>query len=73
MQKTVWLAYNTDGDMILDPDNASDALSRLIDGYGQADGVRVLELNLTLPEIKAPVLTAVLPDTDGPVTVSVSQ
>lgn len=71
MQKTVWIAYNTDGDVTIDPDNAADALSALVDNYGVSEGVRCIQIDLTLPEIKTAILSAVIPDTDGPVTITV--
>lgn len=71
MQKTIWLAYNTDGDVVVDPDNAADALSSLVDNYGISEGVRCIQIDLTLPEIKTAILSAVIPDTDGPVTITV--
>lgn len=69
---TVWFAYNTEGDCEADFNSAGDALQALLDNHGQGDGTRVIEMNLELPEIKPLAVTATIPETDGPVTVSVN-
>lgn len=69
---TVFVAYNTDGDVATDTDSASDALEALLDNAGQADGVKVVEMTLNLPDIKPLAVEATIPETDGPVTVTVN-
>ena len=72
MNITLYVAYNTDGDCESSTDGAQEALDLLIENYGHAEGVRVVELALTLPQIKTLVVAATIPDVDGPITVTVA-
>ena len=72
MNAIVYVAYNTDGDCEVSTDGASEAVERLTENYGACEGVRVIELNLTLPAIKAISINATIPDTDGEVSVTVA-
>lgn len=72
IEVTVWVAYNTDGDSFASNDGASEALEGLNDNYGIADGCRVVEMNLTVPAIKPVAVSGTVPDTDGPVTLTIA-
>lgn len=72
IQATVYLAYNLDGDTFTAGDE-TDALEGLINEYGHCGGCRVIQLDLTLPPIKAQVAEIVIPDNEGEtVTVTIS-
>lgn len=68
---TVWIAYNTDDNCFASHEGAQTALDGLIQNFWRAEGTRVVEMELTLPEIKPVAVKATIPDTDGPVTVTV--
>lgn len=72
MNTTIYVAYNTDGDCEASTDGAQEALDALVENYGHAEGVRVIELALTLPEIRTLAVSATIPDVDGAVTVTVA-
>lgn len=73
MNATIWVAYNTDGDVETSNEDGATALQSLIENYGACEGVRVIEMALTLPEIRPVKIAATIPDTDGPVSVSITQ
>jgi hypothetical protein len=72
MQTTIWIAYNADNDCAVSLDDHDTALQDLMDNYGPCGGTRVVEMKVTLPDVKPTVVEAVIPDTDGPVTVTIA-
>ncbi len=68
---TVWIAYNTDDDCFASHEGAQEAVDGLIETFGQGDGTRVVEMKLTLPNIKPLSVQATVPERDGPVTVTI--
>lgn len=72
MQTKIWIAYNLDNDCATSFDDADTALQTLLDDFGFCGGVRVIEMTVNLPEIKPTAVEATIPDTDGPVTVTVT-
>ncbi len=66
-----WIAINETGDFVVNTDGASDALSDLESSYTN-EATRVYEMNVSLPLPKVIEVKAELPETDGPVTVTVA-
>jgi hypothetical protein len=69
----IFVMIDQDGDYVIAKD-ADDLGSRYEEEIHSSppNATRVFALKLTVPMPKATVVTATLPDTDGPVTVTVS-
>lgn len=68
---TVWVAYNTDDQCFASHESAQEAIEGLTDNFGYGEGARVVELRLTLPSVKPLAVQAVVPDREGPVSVTI--
>lgn len=68
---TVWIAYNTDDQCFASHESAQDAIEGLTENFGYGEGARVVELKLTLPSVKHLAVQAVIPDREGPVSVTI--
>jgi hypothetical protein len=68
---TFWVAINETGDFVVNTDDASSALSDLESSFTN-ESTRVYEMHLTVTLPKIIEVTAELPDTDGPVSVTVN-
>jgi len=66
-----WLAVDSDGNFMFHNDSASDANEELRSN-NTSDAVKVYELNLRVRRPKVIVVEATLPDTDEPVTITIS-
>ncbi|MTD93915.1 hypothetical protein GIW81_06145 [Hyphomicrobium sp. xq] len=69
---TVWIAYNTDDECFASHEGAEEALDGLVESSGHGEGVRVIELRLTLPSVKPLAVEAVIPERDEPVTIRIA-
>jgi hypothetical protein len=68
---TVWIAYNTDDECFASHEGPQEAIDGLMDTFGHAEGARVVELKLTLPSVKPLAVQAVVPDREGPVSITI--
>lgn len=68
----LFVAINTDGDIAVSTDDADTAAQTLVDDYGPCAGVKVYQFKLVLPRPRVSVAEATIPETDGPVTVTVT-
>ncbi|MBI1651174.1 hypothetical protein [Hyphomicrobium sulfonivorans] len=68
---TVWVAYNTEDQCFASHESAQEAVEGLTDNFGCGEGVRVVELKLTLPTAKPLTVKAIIPSDDGPVSVTI--
>lgn len=68
---TVWVAYNSDNQCFASHESAPDAIQGLDENFGYGEGARVVELRLTLPSVKPLAVQAVVPDREGPVSVTI--
>lgn len=71
-QADLFVAVNTDGDIVVSTDDADSAVQTLIDDFGGCSGVKVYQLKLVLPRPRVSVTEAAIPETDGPVNVTVT-
>lgn len=66
-----WIAIDEEGDVSISLDSAADAAAG--NDLGAVNALnRVFEIDMTLPLPKPTSVSAVIPDTDGPVTVTVN-
>lgn len=68
---TVWVAYNTDDECFASNESAQEAAGRLFETFGHGEGMRVVELKLSLPSVKPLIAEAIVPDRNGPVSVKI--
>jgi len=68
---TIWIAYNTDDDCFASHEGSQEAVDGLFKSFGHGEGMRVVELKLTLPSIKPLTAQASVPDRNGPVSVTI--
>jgi hypothetical protein len=66
----VWVAINENGDFVVNTDSPSDAHSELEAAYTN-DASRVYAFTLMVAPANVVEVSAEIPDTDGPVTVTV--
>lgn len=69
---TIWVAYDAAGDAFATTDDAETAASEFVTNITVDGGLRVVELELDLPEIKPIKVSGTVPETDGPVTLTIS-
>lgn len=67
-----WIAVDDEGNIAVSADGPMEANDELI-GNNNCLTSRVFAMKLTLPTPKVVEVTATLPDTDGPITVTVAQ
>lgn len=72
MQVKVWIAYTNNAEVAVSTEDEGEAATLLYDNYSISGSVRVVEMTLELPEIKTIAVSASIPETDGPVTVTIS-
>lgn len=68
---TVWVAYNGDEQCFASHESAQEAMDGLLDAFGHGEGARVVELKLSLPDVKPLEVEATVPDHVGRVSVTV--
>lgn len=68
---TVWVAYNSENDCFASHEGAQEAADGLLESFGHAEGMRVVELTLSLSSIKPLTAQATVPDRDGSVSVTI--
>ncbi len=66
-----WVAVNEDGDFVVNTDGAQEAQEDLSASYS-CQAIRVYAMHLAVTKPKVVEVAATIPDTDGPVTVTVS-
>ena len=67
----IWIAVNNDGDFVVNVDCAEDALSDLHSTHTN-EAARVYAMKVKVPLPKVIEVQATIPETDGPVTVTVA-
>lgn len=67
----VFLAVNSDGEAAVTLESGAEALDQLANDHGLGDAARVYEIRLVVPAVKPIAVDATLPDTDGPISVTV--
>ncbi len=68
---TVWIAYNTEDNCFASHESAQEALDGLQEYFDRGEGIRVVEMQLTLPSVKPLAVQATVPDRDGPVSIKI--
>jgi hypothetical protein len=68
---TIWIAVNETGDVTYSIDSADDALQEMT-GSNTSEAVKVYDVTLKLPVPAITKVEAAIPDTGGPVTVTVT-
>lgn len=68
---TVWVAYNTDDDCFASHESAQEAVEGLLETFGHGEGMRVVELKLSVPSVKPLSAQGTVPDRNGPVSVKI--
>ena len=66
-----WIAVDEAGNHYISSDSAADALSEL-QGAENCEAIRTFEMNVVVPLPKIIAVKAVVPETDGPVNVTVT-
>lgn len=67
-----WIAVDDEGNFVVTDLGAQEANDQLVNGYS-CQATRVFAMTLNVPKPKVIAVTATLPDTDGPITVTVAQ
>lgn len=72
MNAMIWIAYDADGNHACSPDGEQEAIDALNEvSGGITSACRVVQLDLELPEIKPINVSAAIPETDGPIAVTI--
>lgn len=66
-----WVAINEEGEFVINVDGASDATCEL-EGNSHNEAIRVMHFKFNVPLPKVVEVQATIPETDGPVNVTVT-